>query len=184
MAVVASLAMSPIGAIADEHCGEGLFQTPCLSPEEEQERADKAAEAKWMNERDEQYMRDEAEAGLYEQAAMADDWANTYLGAEKAVAVYWRDAYVEHEANRKRIGSLRGPDEQVINYTCDINYGDTQSGGCVPADRDYDCWELRSWGIVGIPVRTPTPNTNPPIRGDWMLLDDDHDGLGCEYVPD
>jgi hypothetical protein len=117
----------------------------------------------------------------------ADEWADTYLAAEKAVAVYWRDAWVDQDAKSgRRTGRLRTPDGQVISYTCDINYRDAGSGGCVPADRDYDCDELRSWGIVNIRVRTPVSNprpvvTPPPgLRGDWMLLDDDHDGLACE----
>ena len=59
-----------------------------------------------------------------------------------------------------------------VYYDCDTNYGDAQSGGCVPADRDYDCGELRSWGIASIPV----------IGEDGMLLDDDGDRIGCEPV--
>jgi hypothetical protein len=62
--------------------------------------------------------------------------------------------------------------QDFIEYDCDPNYDDAQSGGCVPADRDYDCGELRSWGIANIPV----------IGEDWMLLDDDGDGLGCEPI--
>jgi hypothetical protein len=61
---------------------------------------------------------------------------------------------------------------QMVYYECDENYGDAQSGGCVPADRDYDCSELRSWGIASIPVQGE----------DWMLLDDDGDGWGCEPI--
>ena len=39
---------------------------------------------------------------------------------------------------------------------CDPNYG-----GCVPGDRDYDCWELHDMGIGDIPV----------IGTDWQRLD-------------
>lgn len=64
---------------------------------------------------------------------------------------------------------------------CDPNYGWT-AGGCVPGDRDYDCWELKAMGIGDIPV----------IGSDWMRLDGYYnyqygyweawpDGLGCEW---
>jgi hypothetical protein len=64
---------------------------------------------------------------------------------------------------------------------CDPNYGAT-SGGCVPGDRDYDCWELHNMGIGDIPV----------IGSDWQRLDGYYnyyegywesypDGLGCEW---
>ena len=46
-------------------------------------------------------------------------------------------------------------------YPCDENYGPPASGGCVPADRDYDCRELHEMGIGDIPV----------IGADWMRLD-------------
>ena len=49
----------------------------------------------------------------------------------------------------------------------------------MPSDRDYDCFELRSWGIVNIPIR----DTTIFVGEDWMLLDDDHDGIGCEVEP-
>jgi hypothetical protein len=66
---------------------------------------------------------------------------------------------------------------------CDANYGEALSGGCVPADRDYDCGELHALGIGDIPV----------IGDDWMRLDgyQDYatgewvylpDGLGCEWA--
>lgn len=191
MAVVAALAMSLVGANADEDCGDGLFQRPCLSPEEESERADKAAETERIIEVHEQEDR-EIRADAAEADAETDAWADTYLAAEKAVAVYWRDVRVDHDfGSAKRTGRLGTPDGQFISYTCDDNYEDARSGGCVPADRDYDCGELQSWGIVNIPVRPPIPiadqlwfaRTSTELRGDWMLLDDEHDGIGCEFQP-
>jgi hypothetical protein len=64
---------------------------------------------------------------------------------------------------------------------CDGNYAPTYAG-CVPGDRDYDCWELHSMGLGDIPV----------IGYDWQRLDGylDYDtgewlsypdGLGCEW---
>ena len=66
-------------------------------------------------------------------------------------------------------------------YSCDPNYGWTP-GGCVPGNRDYDCWELHAMGIGDIPV----------IGYDWQRLDGNYDyyggywtalpdGLGCEW---
>jgi hypothetical protein len=66
-----------------------------------------------------------------------------------------------------------GPRSERVEYVCDPNYDDALSGGCVPVDRDYDCSELRSWGIANIPV----------IGEDWMLLDEDYDRVGCEFSP-
>jgi hypothetical protein len=130
-------------------------------------------------------------------------WADAHLAAEKAVATWWRGALTDRDAERisetewrefregtlwevdpngipgdalypvngrGHVSSLTGG--EYVSYECDTNYGDAQSGGCVPADRDYDCGELRSWGIANIPV----------IGEDWMLLDDDGDGWGCNVV--
>jgi hypothetical protein len=92
---------------------------------------------------------------------------------------------------------------RTISYVCDVNYWDAQSGGCVPADRDYDSDELRAWGIVNIRVvkivppesgglegalgsvieLLPWTEETPVVEPDWMLLDDDHDGMGCEVGP-
>lgn len=124
-------------------------------------------------------------------------WADAHLAAEKAVATWWRAAVLSFENpewdieirqgvlveqtptgipgdavypvnGRVRVSSTSGA--ELVYYECDTNYGDARSGGCVPADRDYDCGELRSWGITSIPV----------IGEDWMLLDDDGDGWACE----
>ncbi len=129
----------------------------------------------------EQYDEYLEEASHIEAAEGADAWADTHLVAAKAAAVSWRDAYVEYEDGGP-IGTLRAADGRVIRYACDVSYGEAQSGGCVPADRDYDCAELRSWGIVNIPIMRAIPGARY-LRGDWMLLDDDHDGLGCEVPP-
>ena len=61
---------------------------------------------------------------------------------------------------------------------CDPNYASTVAG-CVPGDRDYDCWELQNMGIGDIPV----------VGTDWQNLDGPYDGsnpyepdgLGCEW---
>jgi hypothetical protein len=113
-----------------------------------------------------------------------DDEADEYLAAEKAVATWWRRTLTEtSDESGQRTGTLiqyprvtftpDGPRNEVIEYECDPNYEDALTGGCVPADRDYDCEELRSWGIAQMLV----------IGDDWMLLDDDHDGVGCEVEP-
>jgi hypothetical protein len=113
-----------------------------------------------------------------------DKWADEYLAAEKAVAKWWRWPLVEiSDGSGQRMGTLfqhprvtptpNGPHNEYVEYVCDPNYDHAQSGGCVPADRDYDCWELRSWGIANIGV----------IGEDWMLLDEDFDGVGCEVGP-
>lgn len=114
-------------------------------------------------------------------AEASEAWADTNLAADKAVAIFWRDVDVEYSGGTL-IGTLRAADGRTIRYTCDTNYRGAQSGGCVPADRDYDCTELRSWGIVNIPVMPPIPGAKHQ-RGDWMLLDDDGDGVGCEVPP-
>jgi hypothetical protein len=80
---------------------------------------------------------------------------------------------------------LAGPPHEAVAGAdpCDVNYGRTASGGCVPADRDYDCSELHEMGIGDIPV----------IGTDWMHLDGyqdfateqwiaSPDGLGCEWA--
>jgi hypothetical protein len=112
-----------------------------------------------------------------------DAWADAHLATEKATASYWRDpiTWISRES-RQRLGAVLqqprlplspdGPRNDDIEYVCDLNYDDAQSGGCVPADRDYECWELQSWGIANIPL----------IGEDWMLLDDDGNGVGCEVI--
>jgi hypothetical protein len=120
-------------------------------------------------------------------------FVDAHLAAEKAVATWWRCCFLNLDVYEieSRGGALKemvpngipgdalypisgrvsnSSGTEFVHYDCDPNYGDAQSGGCVPADRDYDCAELRSWGIAGIPV----------IGEDWMLLDDDGDGQGCE----
>jgi hypothetical protein len=95
--------------------------------------------------------------------------------------VWRRDALVDHPYNRGRVGWLmhlptwdqESSDRNDLYYDCDIHYGNALSGGCVPHNRDFDCPELRSWGIVNLPV----------IGEDWMLLEDNHDGMGCEVKP-
>ena len=126
-------------------------------------------------------------------------WADAHLAAEKAAASWWRSGGLGYDpwSGERNQGVLV---EQVLNgipgdavypvpghgwsmetldgtpevvwYVCDANYDHALSGGCVPADRDYDCGELRSWGIASIPV----------VGEDWMLLDDNGDGWGCEPV--
>ena len=55
-------------------------------------------------------------------------------------------------------------------YGCDWNYA-THPTGCVPEGfGDYDCDQLLLTGLSNIRV----------IGEDWMLLDDDGDGVGCE----
>jgi hypothetical protein len=171
--------MSPIEAIADEHC-DGFLQPSCREYDA-WKREEDARAAMYAEDAEEDILLER-----YLDAEAADEWADTYLAAEKADAVYWRNAYVRLEsATGTRTGRLGDHEGRMIygSYVCDPNYDDALSGGCVPADRDYDCGELRSWGIVAIPVRTARPTSTPPIIGDWMLLDDDHDGLGCESQP-
>jgi hypothetical protein len=58
-------------------------------------------------------------------------------------------------------------------YGCDWNYA-TQPAGCVPYDQgDYDCPDLAALGLRTIQV----------IGEDWMQLDVDGDGIGCEPLP-
>jgi hypothetical protein len=150
------------------------------------EIADRHAEADRHDEQMEEYLRSEA----YDAADAAEEWADIYLTEEKTTATYWRSPLVQRNSvTGHRMGRLGTSDGRYIygSYVCDPNYDVALSGGCVPADRDYDCWELRSWGIVNIPIMDTTirPNTTgaamPSFIGDdWMLLDDDHDGMGCE----
>lgn len=109
-----------------------------------------------------------------------DAWADEHLAAEKAVATWWRGRGPQYDPVSGQRG--RGilveqvpSDREIVSYECDPNYGDAESGGCVPGDRAYDCVELRSWGIASIPI----------VGEDWMVLDDDGDGRGCEptFVP-
>jgi hypothetical protein len=59
-------------------------------------------------------------------------------------------------------------------YGCDWNYATTRAG-CVPAEQgDYDCPDLHAMGLWDIRV----------IGEDWMLLDEDGDGVGCELTLD
>jgi hypothetical protein len=66
------------------------------------------------------------------------------------------------------------PDWTTPAYGCDWNYATTRRG-CVPDQPgDYDCPDLRALGLSDIRV----------IGDDWMLLDEDGDGFGCEFDPD
>jgi hypothetical protein len=62
------------------------------------------------------------------------------------------------------------PDWTAPAYGCDWNYSTTKAG-CVPDQPgDYDCPDLHAMGLWEIRV----------LGDDWMLLDEDEDGLGCE----
>ncbi|MCA9878173.1 MAG: hypothetical protein KC442_10335 [Thermomicrobiales bacterium] len=188
IAVVASLVTSPIGALdaraipAAADCG-GRYQEDCgFDSKEEQGRLE---ERVYPTPTDEEIQ----ERRLQRQR---DTWADTHLAAERAVATWWRGRGPGYDpvSGRRGRGVLveqvpggrsgdaldfarREPlDREFIYYECDPNYDDAESGGCVPSDRDYDCSELRAWGIASIPV----------IGEDWMLLDDDGDGWGCEPI--
>jgi hypothetical protein len=173
LAVVAVLTSSLIGASgfgsvasAQPGCGGAAYQEPCdYDSMDEQEPPDD----RWADEAEEY-----EESQQYARANEANEWAERYLATELAVATHWRSPFVVHDSETgKRQGELESMSTPVQRYRfdCDPNYVDAYSGGCVPADRDYDCWELRSWGIASIGV----------IQ-DWMLLDDDGDGVGCEPV--
>lgn len=106
-----------------------------------------------------------------------DAWADEHLATEKAVATWWRGngpRYdpVSGQRGRGVLVEQVSSEGELVYYECDSNYGDAESGGCVPSDREYNCVELRSWGIASIPV----------TGDDWMLLDEDGDGWGCEPV--
>jgi hypothetical protein len=173
--------MSPIEANADEHC-DGFLQPSCREYDAWKQEED-ARQAMYAEDAEQYYLNDLAR----ERDALIDardELADEYLAAEKAVRTWWRWALTEiSDESGQRMGTLTqhplippspdGPRNEVIEYECDPNYDDALTGGCVPADRDYDCEELRSWGIAQIPV----------IGDDWMLLDDDHDGMGCEVEP-
>ena len=135
LAVAASLAISLIGAFGlggspsvAAQCDEEWSGTPCGDPTESELRVAREAELEW--------------------ADSQNAWADTYLAAEKAEALYWREALVKlNPVTNKPVGGLVNmTTREVVRYPCDPNYDHAQSGGCVPADRDYDCWELRSWG--------------------------------------
>jgi hypothetical protein len=196
LAVVAALGTSLIGPFglgvsqSVAQCGGAAWEQECDYPDDPGD----------YEEREYPTMTPEDSAAL--RARMERDaWADTHLAAEKAVATWWRfpaltsNFYAEAGEVWSRNGALveQVPNEiprdalypvagsvsvspysgrEWVTYDCDTNYDDAQSGGCVPADRDYDCGELRSWGIASIPV----------IGDDWMLLDDDGDGWGCEPI--
>jgi hypothetical protein len=197
LAVVAALASSLVGASglgsvasAQPGCGGAAYQEPCdYDSRDEQEGYDEREYPTFTPE----------ESAWLRAWGERETWAGTRLAAEKAVATWWRlpalssNFYAETGEVWSRNGALveQVPNEiagdarypvagsvsvsryssaEWVTYECDVNYGDAQSGGCVPADRDYDCGELRSWGIASIPV----------IGEDWMLLDDDGDGWDCE----
>jgi hypothetical protein len=64
------------------------------------------------------------------------------------------------------------PDWTSPAYGCDWNYGTTWTGGCVPDQQgDLDCPDLRAMELGNVRV----------IGDDWMLLDEDGDGFGCEF---
>jgi hypothetical protein len=167
LAVVASLATSLTGASTESECG-GLFQMSCYELEQ----------VKWEEAKRRYYEANESLRGEpLGPVGRANQWANEHLAVERAEAVWWRDALVDHLSDGSRIGWLlhlptweHGSDHKDFYYPCDTHYGDALSGGCVPDSRDFDCPELRSWGIVNIPV----------IGEDWMLLDDDGNGAGCD----
>ena len=203
LAIGASLATSLIG-VSD--LGSIASAQPCGGRYEEDCDYDSRDEPPPPDEREYPTMTPEEE---YHQdlSRERDAWADAHLAAEKAVATWWRFAVtstnamiglhpelLELELDRRegalveqvpngipgdavypvngRVSVSQYSGAEWIYYECDTNYGDALSGGCVPADRDYDCGELRSWGIANIPV----------IGGDWMLLDDDGDGWGCDPV--
>jgi hypothetical protein len=121
-----------------------------------------------------------------ERADRQNAWADTYLAAEKAEALYWRQTLAKRDpVSNKPMGELVNmTTREVVRYPCDPNYDRAQPGGCAPGDRDYECWELRSWGIVNIPIKNFSSAIATELKGDdWMLLDDDHGGVGCEFYP-
>ena len=94
-----------------------------------------------------------------------------------------------YEARRLVVGGLLGggmllagiASQPAMAQSCDTNYAPTPAG-CVPGDRDYDCWELHARGIGDIVV----------VGTDWQRLDGYYnyeggywesypDGLGCEW---
>lgn len=181
--VFVALGASLAPARAEDDCG-GWFQPSCR--ELERARAEQAEEDSYndyLNERAEQDYQD----SLYEAAYTAEEWADTYLSAEKAAATYWRNAYVNRDsATGKRIGTLESTTtSEIVRYPCESLYNDALSGGCVPEDRDYDCDELRAWGIVNIPVVKSSQSGGyiPSMLVDWMHLDEDDDGIGCDVDP-
>jgi hypothetical protein len=203
LAVVASIATSLIGP-------SGLGGVPtvaqCGGPMEDD--CDENLRGEDPQDVDEQYERlpeDPEEEAEFALRVQRNAWADAHLAAEQAVATWWRnpitypdrDQISDTEWREYRVGVLweQNPNgipgdamypvngfgssaetldgiPEFVRYECDPNYGDAQSGGCVPGERDYDCGKLRSWGIASIPV----------IGEDWMLLDDDGDGLGCEPI--
>jgi hypothetical protein len=65
------------------------------------------------------------------------------------------------------------PDWTTPAYGCEWNYA-TKRTGCVPDEQgDFDCPDLHAMGLSDIRV----------IGDDWMLLDEDGDGFGCEFDP-
>jgi hypothetical protein len=174
MGLVVVASALPTGANADAAC----YFVPVLG-------GDSCTEVDWEH-RDQagydHYMRQKAlepDDPKSLAAWRADNWVQANLAIERAQATWWRDAFVDDlpDGNRRgwfRLIDLTKLEEerrfQSVVYPCDVNYGNARSGGCVPDNRDYDCPELRSWGIVNIPV----------TGNDWMLLDDNHDGMGCE----
>jgi hypothetical protein len=65
------------------------------------------------------------------------------------------------------------PDWTTPAYGCDWNYG-TQLSGCVSDGQgDYDCDALYAMDLARIHV----------MGDDWMALDEDEDGIGCENIP-
>jgi hypothetical protein len=181
--VLVALGASLAPARAEDGCG-GWFQPSCREVERaRKEREEQNSLIEKENERAEQ----EYLNSLYDAAYAADEWADTYLAAEKAAATYWRNAFVNRDPKTgKRIGTLESTTtSEMVRYMCESLYNDALSGGCVPDDRDYDCDELRAWGIVNIPVVKSRPGVFIPSQVvDWMQLDEDGDGIACEVNPE
>jgi hypothetical protein len=75
------------------------------------EKAEEATYSAGFREDAEQVYLDE----LAERAFQADEWADTYLAADKAVAVYWRHAYVDRDLmTGERTGKLGTPEGRLI----------------------------------------------------------------------
>ena len=212
LAVVASLVTSLNGAL-DAHaipavadCG-GRYHEDCdFDSMEDPRDYEEEARQSCYEEQSHDEINPEVEVIIDQRAYEANVWADTYLADEKVVAVYWRRPLTREDCETgNRMGvldSVEIPGES-IEYVCDPNYGHAVSGGCVPADRDYYCVTLRSWGIANIRINRsfvepkrggiagalgsaieslPWTEEAPVIDEDWMLVDgDDHDDMACDW---
>ena len=71
-------------------------------------------------------------------------------------------------------GGWGTPDWTTPAYGCDWNYAMKMNGGCIPSEQgDLDCVDVYALGIFFIHI----------IGEDWMLLDEDGDGIGCQNPP-